>query len=144
MPSVEVGTVIRVRSRRTSVQPPLDFPPYASKPFEHSGHLCREVITTAAERKGGSRFISFRNSSLYSSLKCKAIEATLSSKNQIVIPEGGREALGLKPGDKLVISVTGRKILVLEKPKSFSKAIEGLARGVYPPDYLKKERESWD
>ena len=72
------------------------------------------------------------------------MEATLSSKNQIVIPKEAREALGLKPGDKLVISVTGRKILVLEKPKSFAKAIRGLARGVYPPDYLKKERESWD
>lgn len=70
-------------------------------------------------------------------------EATLSSKNQIVIPREAREALQLKPGDKLLISVRGNKVLVLEKPKSYHAAIRGLGRGLYPKDYLKKERESW-
>ena len=68
-------------------------------------------------------------------------EATLSSKNQIVIPREAREALDLKPGDKLLVTVMGRKVLVLEKPKSYHKAI--LGRGTYPKDYLKKERDSW-
>lgn len=68
-------------------------------------------------------------------------EATLSSKNQIVIPREAREALDLKPGDKLLVTVMGGKVLVLEKPKSYHKAI--LGRGAYPKDYLKKERESW-
>lgn len=71
------------------------------------------------------------------------MEATLSSKNQIVIPKEAREALGIKPGDKLIVVVHGRTLTVLQKPKSFSEAIEGLAKGVYPPDYLKKERQSW-
>ena len=31
-------------------------------------------------------------------------EATLSSKNQIVIPREAREALQLKPGDKLIVT----------------------------------------
>ncbi len=68
-------------------------------------------------------------------------EATLSSKNQIVIPREAREALDLKPGDKLIITTVGEKVLVLEKPKSYHKAI--LGRGAYPKDYLKKERASW-
>lgn len=68
-------------------------------------------------------------------------EATLSSKNQIVIPREAREALQLKPGDKLLVSVLGGKVLVLEKPKSYHRAI--LGRGTYPKNYLKKERESW-
>lgn len=68
-------------------------------------------------------------------------EATLSSKNQIVIPREAREALDLKPGDKLLVTVMGGKVLVLEKPKSYHKAI--LGRGTYPKDYLKKERDSW-
>ena len=68
-------------------------------------------------------------------------EAKLSSKNQIVIPHEAREALQLKPGDKLVVRVLGEKMLILEKPKSFHRAI--LGRGTYPKDYLKKERESW-
>ncbi|HUA15700.1 MAG TPA: AbrB/MazE/SpoVT family DNA-binding domain-containing protein [Verrucomicrobiae bacterium] len=71
-------------------------------------------------------------------------EATLSSKNQIVIPREAREALDLKPGDKLLVVVRGRDILVLQKPESYRKAIRGLARGLYPKDYLRKERESWE
>ena len=71
-------------------------------------------------------------------------EATLSSKNQIVIPREAREALDLKPGDKLLVSVLGGKVLILEKPKSYRAALRGLARGIYPKDYLSKERDSWD
>jgi AbrB family looped-hinge helix DNA binding protein len=70
-------------------------------------------------------------------------EATMSSKNQIVIPREAREALGLKPGDKILVVVRSGKVLVLQKPKSYPAAIRGLARGVYPKDYLKKERQSW-
>lgn len=71
-------------------------------------------------------------------------EATLSSKNQIVIPREAREALGLKPGDKLLLVVRGTNVLLLRKPKSYRAAIRGMARGLYPKDYLRKERESWD
>jgi AbrB family looped-hinge helix DNA binding protein len=69
---------------------------------------------------------------------------TLSAKNQIVIPREARKALGLKPGDKIVVVVRGNRVLVLEKPKSYSDAIQGLARGAYPGGYLQKERQSWD
>jgi len=71
-------------------------------------------------------------------------EVTLSAKNQIVIPREAREALGLKPGDKVLVLVKGRQVLVLRKPKSYHAAIRGLARGAYPKDYLQKERQSWD
>ncbi|HKM81142.1 MAG TPA: AbrB/MazE/SpoVT family DNA-binding domain-containing protein [Candidatus Acidoferrum sp.] len=71
-------------------------------------------------------------------------EATLSSKNQIVIPREARKALGLKPGDKLLFTVMGDRLIVIQKPKSFAAALRGLGRGLYPPDYLEKERASWD
>jgi AbrB family looped-hinge helix DNA binding protein len=71
-------------------------------------------------------------------------EATLSAKNQIVIPREAREALGLKPGDKILVLVRGGKVLVLQKPKSYRAAIRGLARRAFPKDYLKKERQSWE
>lgn len=71
-------------------------------------------------------------------------EATLSSKNQIVIPREAREALDLKPGDKLLLIVRGTNVLLLRKPKSYRAAIRGMARGLYTKDYLRKERESWD
>jgi AbrB family looped-hinge helix DNA binding protein len=68
-------------------------------------------------------------------------EATMSTKNQIVIPREAREALRLKPGDKLLVRTYGGKILIMEKPKSYHRAI--LGRGAYPKNYLKKERQSW-
>jgi AbrB family looped-hinge helix DNA binding protein len=69
--------------------------------------------------------------------------ATLSSKNQIVIPSEAREALGVKAGDKLLVVVLGDEVIVLKNPKSYRKAIRGLGKGLYPPDYLEKERQSW-
>jgi AbrB family looped-hinge helix DNA binding protein len=71
-------------------------------------------------------------------------EVTLSSKNQIVIPREAREALHLKPGDKLLVVVRRDRLLVLRKPKSYRAVIRGLARGLYPSDHVQKERESWD
>jgi len=70
-------------------------------------------------------------------------EATLSSKNQIVIPREAREALDLKPGDKLVVTTVGGKIIIMDRPNSHRVALAGIARGLYPKDYLKKERKSW-
>ena len=68
----------------------------------------------------------------------------LSSKNQIVVPLEARKALGLKPGDKLEIVVKGNMIMMFPKPKSWEAAIHGIARGLYPEDYIEKERQSWD
>ncbi len=57
-------------------------------------------------------------------------EATISSKNQIVIPREAREALGVKPGDRILVVVRGNRVIVLQKPKSRHAAIRGLARGL--------------
>jgi AbrB family looped-hinge helix DNA binding protein len=70
-------------------------------------------------------------------------EAKLSSKNQIVIPREAREALDLKPGDKLLITTVGGRIIVMERPKSYRAALAGIAQGLYPKDYLRKEHSSW-
>jgi AbrB family looped-hinge helix DNA binding protein len=71
-------------------------------------------------------------------------EATLSSKNQIVIPKEAREALNVKPGDKLIFTVVENRMIIMEKPKSWSEAIRNLPRTSYPPDYLEKERADRD
>jgi len=71
-------------------------------------------------------------------------EATISGKNQIVIPKEAREALGVKAGDKLLVVVRNGQVIIFKKPKSYEAAIRGLARGIYPKGYLRKERESWD
>ncbi len=71
-------------------------------------------------------------------------DATVSSKYQIVIPREARQSLGLRPGDKLLVVLMGDDMIVLRKPKSFAAAVKGIGKGLYPPDYLKKERESWE
>jgi AbrB family looped-hinge helix DNA binding protein len=71
-------------------------------------------------------------------------EATLSSKNQIVIPKEAREALGVKPGDKVVITVHDGQVMMMKRPAKYHLALEGLVPiGFYGPDYLKEERASW-
>jgi AbrB family looped-hinge helix DNA binding protein len=71
-------------------------------------------------------------------------EATLSSKNQIVVPKEAREALGVKPGDKLLVVVQGDTVTIRSKPKSFHKKLRGMLKGMYPEGYLEEERNSWD
>ena len=71
-------------------------------------------------------------------------QATVSSKHQIVIPREAREALGLKAGDKVLVVVRGKRVLVLQKPQSHGKAIRGLAKTAYPSHYPQKERLSWE
>lgn len=72
------------------------------------------------------------------------IKATLSAKNQIVIPREAREALHLKPGDKILVVVRGERVLLLQKAKSPHAALRGLARAVYGSDHVAKERKSWE
>ena len=71
-------------------------------------------------------------------------EATLSSKNQIVVPREAREALGVRAGDKLLVVVRGSTVVVLPRPGSWAKAIRGLAKKPYSKTYLNKELASWD
>jgi AbrB family looped-hinge helix DNA binding protein len=70
-------------------------------------------------------------------------EVKLSSKHQIVIPREIRDALGVKAGDSLLIVARGDTVILLSKPKKYAQAISGMARDLYPADYVEKERESW-
>jgi AbrB family looped-hinge helix DNA binding protein len=70
-------------------------------------------------------------------------EVTLSSKNQIVVPREARKALGLTPGTKLRVVVRGDTVILMRTPKSYAEKLAGIAKGLYPTDYLDEERESW-
>jgi len=71
-------------------------------------------------------------------------EVTLSLKNQIVVPREAREAIGARPGDKLLVTVRGSTVILMRKPKSYREALFGIGSGTYPVGYLRKERQSWD
>ena len=70
-------------------------------------------------------------------------EVKLSTKNQILIPREARNALRAKAGDKLLVVVRGDTVILLRRPKPYSKVIAGMGRGLYPADYLRGEREAW-
>lgn len=67
----------------------------------------------------------------------------LSTKNQIVLPKEARKAMGVKGGDELLVVIKGGITLLLPTPKSYTKALARKGRGLYPSDYLAKERRAW-
>lgn len=69
-------------------------------------------------------------------------EAKLSTKNQIVIPREARVALDVGAGDKVLVVIRNGTVILLRKPKKYSKSSKGIVRGLYPTDYLKTEREN--
>jgi AbrB family looped-hinge helix DNA binding protein len=70
-------------------------------------------------------------------------EVKVSSKNQIVIGREVRNALGVKAGDRLLVVPRGTVVILLRKPKKYSKVIAGLGKDIYASSYLDKERKSW-
>lgn len=72
----------------------------------------------------------------------------MSSKNQIVIPKEAREALGLRPGDQLIVQVWEGKLRLTPYPESFTDALKGLGKhlweGIDVKEYLRKVREGED
>ena len=67
----------------------------------------------------------------------------LSSKNQIVLPKEAREAMHVKGGDELLVVIKGHTTVILPKPKKYASTLLGRGKGIYPKDYLNKERKSW-
>jgi AbrB family looped-hinge helix DNA binding protein len=53
----------------------------------------------------------------------------MSSKHQIVVPREAREALGLRPGDRLLVTVAGDVIEMRAEPHAGVAALEGLLSG---------------
>jgi AbrB family looped-hinge helix DNA binding protein len=50
----------------------------------------------------------------------------MSSKHQIVVPREAREALGLRAGDRLLVTVAGDVIEMRVKPSDVVTELEGL------------------
>lgn len=70
-------------------------------------------------------------------------EATLSRRNQIVIPREARQALRVKAGDRLLVVVRDETVILLPKPKDYAQALRGIGKGLYPLHHLTRERQSW-
>ncbi|MYI45070.1 MAG: AbrB/MazE/SpoVT family DNA-binding domain-containing protein, partial [Gemmatimonadetes bacterium] len=51
-------------------------------------------------------------------------------KNQIVVPKAAREALGLRPGDRLAVSVDGETVRMEKLPPDQEDRLRGVLRDV--------------
>lgn len=56
------------------------------------------------------------------------VSVKMSSKNQIVVPKTAREALGLKPGDRLAVSVNGGTVQMEKLPPDQEDRLRGSLR----------------
>jgi len=75
-------------------------------------------------------------------------EVKLSSKNQIVIPKEARESINLKPGDKLLLTVSaGGHLLLWKRPRNYTEYMSGLGKELWNKvdigKYIKKIRKEW-
>ena len=76
----------------------------------------------------------------------KAVSAQISTKYQVVLPKAVREALGLRPRDRLLFLLDGDTVIIRAYPDSFTETLRGLYRDLWPdPDsWLEEERSSWE
>lgn len=68
---------------------------------------------------------------------------TLSSKNQVVIPQEARRKLGVAPGARLLVLVKEDRIVFMPEPKDFVKRTAGRHKGLWGKGYLNRERGDW-
>lgn len=73
----------------------------------------------------------------------------LSKRNQMVLPKVAREALGVKPGGRVLIIVEDQRVRLLPEPEDWTDYIYGLGEDVWAAlgggeRFLREERASWE
>lgn len=77
-------------------------------------------------------------------------EATLSSKYQVTLPMDIVRMLGLKGGDKLVVTLVEDHVVLMRKPANWAAWANGRLKGVYGTTveavdhYIREERAGWE
>jgi AbrB family looped-hinge helix DNA binding protein len=72
-----------------------------------------------------------------------AATVTLSSKNQIVIPQEARKKLGIGPGARLLVLIKDDRIVFMPEPANFVERSSGRHKCVWGKGYLERERRAW-
>ena len=55
----------------------------------------------------------------------------------------GPKAMNVKGGDEILVVIKGNVTILMPKPKKYAVVLSGIGKGVYPREYLKRERRSW-
>jgi len=73
----------------------------------------------------------------------------LGKKGQFIIPKEMIKVLGIKEGEKLLVTLEGTR-MVLTKPEEYGRRTRGILKRTWGKNkravgsYLEKERQSWD
>ncbi len=71
----------------------------------------------------------------------------VSNRYQISLPSKARKRLNIQAGDRLLVDIQDRFLILLPQPKNYVARMAGLHRevweGVNTAEYLNEERESW-
>jgi AbrB family looped-hinge helix DNA binding protein len=73
----------------------------------------------------------------------------LSERNQMVLPQAARVALGIKPGGRVVVVVEDSSVRLLPEPENWSDYIYGLGQEMWSAlgggeRFLHEERAAWE
>jgi AbrB family looped-hinge helix DNA binding protein len=78
-----------------------------------------------------------------------AVAAKLSNRNQMVLPKQARAALGLKPGDRVLVIVDDGEVRLLPAPKDWGAYVRGQGKEAWESlgggeRFLNDERSFWE
>ena len=77
------------------------------------------------------------------------VSVKLSERNQMVLPKEAREALGIKPGGRVMVVVEGQEVRLLPEPENWTEYVYGLGAEVWSElgggeRFLQEERAQWE
>jgi AbrB family looped-hinge helix DNA binding protein len=76
------------------------------------------------------------------------LSVKVSSKHQIAVPSEARAKLGIRAGDRLVVTVTDDSIVLTKRPARPSDRLRGLGAGMWDGvdavEYVRALRREWD
>lgn len=78
----------------------------------------------------------------------ETVSVKLSERNQMVLPKAARKALGVKPGERVLVVVNGDEVRLLANPTSWADYVYGLGEQTWASlgggeSFLQGERSSW-
>ena len=73
----------------------------------------------------------------------------LSDRNQMVLPRRARAALGLRPGDRVIVLIHEGEVRLLPVPGDWAGYLRGLGKEMWQSlgggdSFLQQERSAWD
>ena len=77
-----------------------------------------------------------------------AVVVKLSERNQMVLPKEARAALGVQPGDRVIVLIHQGEVRLLREPADWADHIRGLGKDMWQSlgggeAFLHQERSEW-